>query len=407
MTPVRLLKRFAALGISVFSPLLMAQQFVPATSDFVVETLPSSIVALSRELAETRTVTDPARTSNLSDAQLANIEKQALAAYRIAANTQEQRAYGHTLAILQRWPAQQEKTAIIHILYASVLQHEHQFKEALSHLDAALIKDPSNAQAWLMRAQINLVIADYDTARENCNVLSTLVQPAIAINCLAQVDALTGNAQRSLDIVENLLSDNRDLSLQDYAELFTSAASFAARLGKVEDAIRYYQTTLQIAPEQPYVLVHFGQLLLDQSRYNDVIALFATRDERSLPDEQKILYTRALSMSGEAQDIDHANALKASLEERFDAAFKRQEALPNKAYAQFALYLGNDPKSALTAARENWALQKEPSDTLLLALAAQANDAQAVITVLALWVDAHSIEDVRLEQVFASNEVIR
>lgn len=407
MTPVRLLKRFAALGISVFSPLLMAQQFVPATSDFVVETLPSSIVALSRELAETRTVTDPARTSNLSDAQLANIEKQALAAYRIAANTQEQRAYGHTLAILQRWPAQQEKTAIIHILYASVLQHEHQFKEALSHLDAALIKDPSNAQAWLMRAQINLVIADYDTARENCNVLSTLVQPAIAINCLAQVDALTGNAQRSLDIVENLLSDNRDLSLQDYAELFTSAASFAARLGKVEDAIRYYQTTLQIAPEQPYVLVHFGQLLLDQSRYNDVIALFATRDERSLPDEQKILYTRALSMSGEAQDIDHANALKASLEESFDAAFKRQEALPNKAYAQFALYLGNDPKSALTAARENWALQKEPSDTLLLALAAQANDAQAVITVLALWVDAHSIEDVRLEQVFASNEVIR
>ena len=408
MMLIRPFKRFATLCLSVFSPLLMAQQFVPDTTDFVVETLPSSIVALSQELAETRNAVDtPHDTSAFSDAQLANIEQQALAAYRIAANTQEQRAYGHTLAVLQRWPMQQEKTATIHILLASVLQHEHQFNEALSHLDAALIKDPVNPQAWLMRAQINLVIADYDSARESCDVLSTLVQPAIAINCLAQVDSLTGNAQRSLELVENLLSENRDLSRQDYAELFTSAASFATRLGKVDDAMRYYQATLQIEPDQPYALVHYGQLLLDQALYNEAIALFASHNEISLPDEQKILYTRALAMSSDSQNNDHAKELQASLENSFEAAFKRQEALPNKAYAQYALYLSNEPQKALTAARANWSLQREPSDTLLLALAAQANDAQAVITILSRWVDAHKIEDARLDQVFAKNEVIR
>jgi len=408
MMPVHLAKFFAALGISVFSPLLMAQQFIPATADFVVETLPISIVALSRELAGNRALADATlNVSTLSDTQLATIEQQAMAAYRIAVTTQEQRAYGHTLAVLQRWPAQQEMTSVIHILLASVLQHEHQFGEALSHLDAALIKDPANAQAWLMRAQINLVIANYDMARESCNVLRSMVQPAVGINCLAQVDALTGNAQRSLERVENLLSESRDLSRQDYAELFTSAAGFAQRLGKVEDAMRYYNTAWQISPDQPYVLVHYAHLLLEHSHYEEVIALFAPRDESSLPDEQKILYTRALSMSDEIQHIDHARLLRDSLEESFEAAFKRQEALPNKAYAQFALYLSNEPEIALTAARANWSLQKEPSDTLLLALTAQENHAQAVIAVLAHWVAAHQTEDVRLDKVFANNEVSR
>lgn len=408
MSQPRLVHFLTMLCISILSPVLSAQPFLPASAHYVVETLPSAIVSLSKELAENRTtITDSRIDSTHSDVQLAEIEKQALAAYRIAVNTQEQRAYGHTLAILKRWPVQKEKTATIHILLASVLQHEHQFKEALAHLDAALIKDSANAQAWLMRAQINLVVADYSAARESCNVLSNLVQPAISVNCIAQVDALTGNAQSSLTLLENILGENRNLSRQDYAELFTSAASMAHRLGKSEDAIRYYNTAWQLSPDQPYVLVHYAQLLLEQSRFHDAISLFASRVERALPDEQKILYTRALLMSEEPDNIAHANRLKESLEESFKSAFKREEALPNKAYAQYALYIGKKPQEALVAARANWSLQKEPSDTLLLALAAQENDAQAVLAVLARWIDGHHTEDVRLDNVFADNGVTR
>lgn len=408
MTQPRLVYFLTTFCISILSPDLNAQPFVPASADYVVETLPSAIVSLSKELAESRTsATDSRINTTHSDSQLAEIEKQALAAYRIAVNTQEQRAYGHTLAILKRWPAQMEKTATILILLASVLQHEHHFKEALAHLDAALIKDSANAQAWLMRAQINLVVADYNSARENCNVLSNLVQPAVSINCIAQVDALTGNAQSSLTLLENMLNENRDLSRQDYAELFTSAAGMAHRLGKSEDAIRYYNTAWQISPDQPYVLVHYAQLLLEKSRFDDAINLFASRDERALPDEQKILYTRALLMSEEPDNIALAGRLKESLEESFKSALKREEALPNKAYAQYALYIGKQPQEALVAARANWSLQKEPSDTLLLALAAQENDALAVLAVLARWIDAHHTEDVRLDKVFADNGVIR
>lgn len=408
MLPLRLTKLFAVLGISLCSPLLTAQQFVPNTPEFIVETLPASIVALSKELAPTRSNANRSRSATtLSDTQLENLEQQALAAYRIAVNTQEQRAYGHTLAVLERWPAQQEKTTNIHILLAAVLQHEHHFIEALSHLDAALTKAPNNAQAWLMRAQINLVIAEYVTARQDCKALSALVQPAIGINCLAQVDALTGNAQRSLDIVVGLLTESRDLSRQDYAELFTSAATFAQRLGKIEDAIRYYYTALQITPDQPYVLVHYAQLLLEQARHHEVIALFATRDERALPDEQRILFARALSMSSERQLLEQARVLKDSLEKSFEAAFKRHEALPNKAYAQFTLYLSHEPQKALQAAQANWSLQKEPSDTLLLALAAQESGARVQISDLAHWIEAHRTEDTRLDRVFSHNEEIR
>lgn len=408
MLPIRLVKFFTTFSISMLSPLLTAQPFVPTSEDFVVETLSSSIVTLSQELAHNRANADSSRDANrLNQTQLASLEQQALAAYRIAANTQEQRAYGHTLTILQRWPADQEKTATIHILLAAVLQHEHQFSEALSHLDAALVEAPLNAQAWLMQAQINLVIANYDAARESCNTLSNLVQPAVSINCLAQVDALTGNARRSLELVEILLNENRDLSRQDYAELFTSAAGFSQRLGQTEDAIRYYYAAWQVAPDHPYVLVNFAQLLLEQARYEDVITLFSPHDEQALSDEQKIILARALSMSEKTQDIEQAELLKINLAKSFEEAFKRQEALPNKAYAQFTLYLSKEPAKALSAARANWALQKEPSDTLLLALAAQANDAQSVLSVLKRWVDSQRTEDVRLDQVFARSEVVQ
>jgi predicted Zn-dependent protease len=406
MVSIRFVNCFAALLAGLFSPLLTAQQFVPDSDDFVVETLPGSIVALSRELEDYRAQASTRRDSlTLSATQLSLIEQKALAAYQIAAASQEQRAYGHTLAVLERWPEEQEKSAIIHILMAAVLQHDHNFNAALFHLDAALGKEPASAQAWLMRAQINLVTADYDTARDSCKVLSTLVRRAVGVNCLAQVDALTGNAQQSLSSVESMLTENRDLSRLDYTELFTSAAGFAQRLGKIEDATRYYNAAWQLAPEQPYVLVHYAQLLLDQSRYEDVIALFSPHLERALSDEQKILYARALAMSGERQYLDRAKAIKENLDETFSAAFKRAEALPNKVYAQYALYLSNEPEKALAAARANWELQKEPSDTLLLALAAQANDAQTEMAVLARWLDTHRTEDVRLDRVFASHGV--
>lgn len=404
MLSARLIKVYAALLIGMFHPLLLAQPFVPDNDDFIVETLPPAIVALSRELKDYRKFTSSRQDSSaLSDEQLTSIEQQALAAYRIAASSQDQRAYGHTFAILERWPTDKEKSATIHMLMAAVLQHDHNFDEALSHLETALTKEPNSAQAWLMRAQINLVIADYASARKSCEELSTLVRRAIWVNCMTQVDALTGNAQQSLNVVESMLVESRDLSRQDYTELFISAAGFAQALGEIEKATRYYNTALQLAPDQPYVLVHYAELLLDQSRYQDVIGLFASRAESALSDEQKILYVRALDMSEEQDHLDRANNIRDDLTEIFNAAFKRAEALPNKAYSQYALYLSNEPEKALDAARDNWVLQKEPSDTLLLAMAAQANGAQEELATLARWLESHQTEDVRLERVLRNN----
>jgi len=64
----------------------------------------------------------------------------------------------------------------------------------------------------------------------------------------------------------------------------------------------------------------------------------------------------------------------------------------------------HDPELALLSARENWALQKEPSDTLLLAQAASAAADSRLLTEIARWVDAAGTEDVRLVAVLPPHD---
>ena len=404
-SPLNFCYPFIKLLIIFFASTLLvsgvdAQPYIPRSQDIVVETLPDSIVALARELRADSASRDPGRAVP-SERDLQALQQQAFAAYRVAAETGEPRAYGRALALLERWPDEQEKPALMHVLMAAVLQHNHDFEPALVELQSALAIEPRNAQAHLMRAQISLVIADYDAARDSCLTLQSLVRYPLALNCHAQLDGVTGRAEQALAAVTSMLQKTEELSAQDQVELNITAAGIAHRLGFSAEAEQHYIAALQMSPANGYVLVNYAAMLIESQRFDDVVSLLDALADSAMSTEMQILLAEALSASPSQHSRERAQKVVASVQEVFDAAAMRGEGLPNKELARFALTLRQRPDEALAAAKKNWVLQKEPSDTLLLAQAARsASDVEQLMEILR-WTQLHETQDIRLTRLFS------
>ena len=101
-------------------------------------------------------------------------------------------------------------------------------------------------------------------------------------------------------------------------------------------------------------------LLRDETR-NDSLLLRLAEAERALPDARPSF------------DVHRAD-----LAARFDAARARGDTLHQREEARFRLAIEGDVPGALTLARANWKVQREPADLRILAEAARAaNDADA------------------------------
>lgn len=384
-------------GVALIPLAGYSQTFTPPDDSFIVEELPSPVVKLSRQLQQERSAQNETLTTE-------ELLQQATRSYRIAVTDRSPRAYGRTLSLLQSWPEGEDKPAQYHILKAAVLQHNHEFTQAVRQLDQALSLEPDNAQAMLIKAQIGLVTGDYAMARRNCGALRPLVQPSIHLNCQVQIDGVTGNASDALNAVERSLNDDRSPGYENRVELLLSAAVITHHLGQESRASRLYLQVLQQAPMNYYALTRYGDLLLESGRPGRLVTLLDAYPEDAMNTELRILLAEAL------QDIDssaasaRAEQLKEALHEEFSTALRRGEALPHKSYARFSLNLLDRPRQALEAAKENWTLQREPSDTVLLARAALEAGDHGTLQEVRRWVEDTGLESRQLERLLRQAE---
>lgn len=382
----------------------LAQPYTPLSSNEVVDTLPAAIVELSADIRRSQVSRSQSETSSGTQ-----ILQQAMDAYQVAVTSGEARAYGRTLSILQRWPQGEVKPAMYYILLAAVLQHNHEFDAALAQLQRVTNIEASGSnrsttmQALMIQSQIGLVTGDYALVKQSCDALQVTARQAVFVNCQAQLDGVTGNAQQALTALTNMLRTGTNLNTMDYQELMTTAAVLEHRLGDSSTAEAYYQAALRLAPSNAYLTVNYSTLLLELDRPHDVIALLSAKANNTLNAELNILLARALGATGSDADRRRATDITTTLEQDFDLAFMRSEAIPHKEYAQYALELTNLPDAALSAAKENWSLQKEPSDTLLLANAAAVNNDRDTLEDVRQWSETVGLEDVRLQALLNSN----
>lgn len=364
-----------------------ATPFNPERADQILERLPTATTSAARELRRLREqlAQEP---DNLALA--AGLARRYIELGRVESDP---RYYGYAQGVLQRWWALDEPPSEVLLLRATLRQNRHEFDDALQDLSQLLARDRRNAQGWLTLAVILQVRGDYASARRSCLQLMRL-DSLLAITCLSNGGSLSGQAQRSYEVLRRALESSPPAPPQERLWSLTTLAEIAVRIGKGEEAERLFKAALSESPHDPYLLADYADFLLDQRRATEVQALLrdATRIDA--------LLLRLALVEQQLESSEAANHI-AMLQARFAASRLRGDTVHQGDEARFTLHLLQRPQEALRLAQANWVVQKEPRDArILLEAALAAGDPAAARPVLEM-LKKTSMEDVQLARLAA------
>lgn len=311
-----------------------------------------------------------------------------------AAAEGDPRYVGYAQAALAPWWAEPAPPVAVRVQRAVLRQYGHQFAEALTDLDAAVLAEPANAEAWAWLAAIHLVRADYAQAARGCKGLAPLTTPLLAAGCRATIDSLTGSAGPAAITLAVALKSASDAGPEERLWALTRLAEIAERRGSIAVAERAFKDALALGVADVYLQAAYADFLLDNGRAGEVLTLLkdGTRAD--------VLLLR-LALAAKAANDPRADGWRRDLAARFDAARARGDRTHEKEEARFVLELQGDAPRALTLARSNYAVQREAADArILLEAAIAARQDEAAKPVLD-WLESNRVESVVLRSLSA------
>lgn len=358
-----------------------AEPYVPADDAIVLERLPEkrdpALAQLKRMRAELA-----ANPRNLDIA--APVARRALEAARTLGDP---RFLGQAQAALAPWWNAGDAPPAAVLLRATLKQSEHDFAGSLADLDPLLAANPAMAQARLTRATVLTVLGRYADARRDCAALAGRVAPLVVIGCEAGPASLSGEAAAAYEALARILAyRGADPGVREWA--LTLAAEIAARRGDFPAADAHFRAARALDPRDAYLKGAYADFLLDRDRPRDVLPLL--RDDTR---NDTLLLRLALA---EQRLPDQRGAFaghRSDLAARFDAARRRGDSVHRREEAQFRLVIEGDARAALTLARDNWAVQREPADLRILIEAARAAGDADALKIASDWVTTHQLED--------------
>lgn len=390
-----------ALVLLIFAPSLHAAPFVPERDDVVLESLPVGPArSADRALRHLREALEQ------DPDDLDRAVAYAWKAIESGRRESDPRHFGRAQSALRPWWSESAPPNPVLLLRATLRQNRHEFDPALDDLRLLLSRDPRDAQAWLTRAVIQIVRGELSEARRSCAALLGLGDRLTATTCLAQVASLSGRAERSHTLLAQVFRSQAvgrgreaeggsDAAAQpmtgdgERTWALASLGDIAGRLGRFEEADRWYAQAAELAPDDAHLLAARADLWLDTGRPELVVERLSGETRHT-----GLLLRRAIAerRSGHPAYPIHFEALRA----RFAAARSRGDELHLGEAARFELELAGDSRTALRLARKNFALQREPRDLrVLLETALAERDRAAAEPALALMRET-GLEDVAL-----------
>ena len=273
------------------------------------------------------------------------------------------RFLGYAEAVLAPWVKQTPPNADVLVLQATLQQSRHEFSAALATLDRALAVRPEDAQALLTRATVLRVLGRYPEASAACEQFSHRVEPRLAALCIQGLRGLSGQLQSAYSSLTEISTQGWLNSEKTW--LYSELGEMAVRLGRDGEAEKWFQQDLRLSPTDFYVRAAYADLMLRQRRPGEALALLRGQESFEplllrIAIAQKQLRDPALGQSS------------ARLRAAFAAELQRGEAVHRREQARFLLEVLDQPKLSLAAALENWTVQHEPDDVLVLMHAASA-----------------------------------
>lgn len=297
---------------------------------------------------------------------------------------------GYAQAALSPWWNLKMPPAPVLVLRATLRQSNHDFDGALRDLQLALRASPYDAQAWVTVALIQQVQGDYAGARRSCVSLFRLSTEAVAVTCLAGTASLNGQAVKSYALLDQVLARSPQATVAEKLWAETLLAEIATRLARFPEAENHFRRAIALGPDS-YLLGAYADFLLDRGRPQEVIALLK---DQTRADNLLLRLAIAESAVGSPTLGAHVEALRA----RFAASRLRGDRVHQREEARFTLELLHRPEEALTLARENWAVQREPADVRILLASALAADAPRVAQSPLSWVRETRLEDTEVHK---------
>ena len=296
------------------------------------------------------------------------------------------RFLGYADAALEPWRKHDPPLPAVLVLEATILQSRHAFPAALTMLTSALALRPDDAQAWLTRATIERVLGEYVQAQTSCARI-TAADPVVAQICSAGVLGLSGQ----LTVAEAQLRAAPEDGLPPEAQAWhwSELGDVEVRRGEATQAERAYRNALQRFPADSYSRTAYADLLLEQNRPREVLSLLAG-DESIEP-----MLLRIALAEQQLRDPQLTSS-RALLADAFDVEERRGEAVHRREQARYLLDIEHDARAALRAALEDWQVQREPADLLILLRAAGAAGEPRAAAPARDFIALHGTEDARL-----------
>jgi tetratricopeptide (TPR) repeat protein len=372
------LRRLICAGVAalVHSQCAIASPHIPASDAQVLAELPAG--------ARHATIPPQALTSTRLDIALP------LAQFDIsrARATGDLRFLGYAEAILSPWMQQPTVAPQVLVLNATILQSRHAFDASLELLDRALAARPDDAQGWLTRATVLRVLGRYDEAMSSCEHLAAAANPTITSLCVQSLHGLKGRLKDAYATISSLSA--QELPPEARAWRYSELGEMAERLGNDASAERWFREGLQLAPEDFYMRAALADLMLKDGRAADTLILLAGCESM-----EPMLLRIAIAHT-ELHDGAGSGAA-ARLSATFDVEQRRGESVHRREQARYFLDVDRQPAAALTAAQENWRMQREPDDLLILMRAAHAAQQPRAAADAQRFLRQTGLEDSRLD----------
>jgi tetratricopeptide (TPR) repeat protein len=297
------------------------------------------------------------------------------------------RYLGYAEAVLTPWVKQNPPLPDVLVLQATLQQSRHEFNASLDTLGRALAARPNDPQALLVRATVLRVLGRYSEAGVACEQFAGIVEPRLGAICIQSLRGLNGHLESAYLELTQVSSQGWLNSEKSW--LYSELGEMAVRLGRDADALRWFEQDLNLVPTDFYVRAAYADLLLRQARAGEALTLLQGRESF------EPLLLRIAIAQRQLHDPRLAQS-RARLQAAFAAETQRGEAVHRREQARFLLEVEDQPKLSLAAALENWVVQREPDDVLVLVNAAKAAGSLAAAEPALDFVRAQGQSDVRV-----------
>jgi tetratricopeptide (TPR) repeat protein len=270
--------------------------------------------------------------------------------------------YGRAKTWLQSQLAQNTQiSAELSYLYARVLQHQHQFDDALKYLDDALALNPEDTNSWLLKSNIHMVQGDADLAKQACLAMLGHTNITVLTACALDVASQDGQLDESYKQLNRLSTSQRLAKSPEQKWIVHMLADMALR-NDMPDAAEKHLESFDLETASVSILALWADTQLASLKYDQVLIRLAPI-VNSYPLKDDALLLRLSMAEKESSKLPYWQNIFA---QRVALRELRKDSLHAAELARYYLVVNIQPKKALYWAEVNWQVAKQHDDRNLL-----------------------------------------